>query len=281
MGTKMQDITDIINYILYLKNKCGLSISIHAAEGDDLIVNSDLINFNIHDNSYCIYIKTQPGAQERCVNQQRKVLSKCQNGMFCGTCYAGVREYVYPILNAGETVGFISVSGCRAETPEIYWEAMAKKFAAPYEKVQKMYGCLKEELPPKGETDTLLIPLCRMLELAYLKYEKGNLKKSLVDEVQLYVKRHHTQNITLEDVGDYLSCSCSYISHSFKKQTGLSFREYLTSIRLENAKLLLRCSDLTVTEIAFSVGFDNSNYFSNVFKKCVGMSPMAYRRSVR
>jgi AraC-like DNA-binding protein len=52
----------------------------------------------------------------------------------------------------------------------------------------------------------------------------------------------------------------------------------LTSLRIEDAKLLLLNSELTVTEIAFSVGYGDSNYFSNIFKQKVGMSPRDYRK---
>ena len=87
--------------------------------------------------------------------------------------------------------------------------------------------------------------------------------------------------LTIEDVCKRYSCSRSHISHCFKKQTGYTFREYLTNVRLENAKSLLQYSGLTITEIAFSVGFNDSNYFSNVFKAQMGISPMKYRKSLK
>ena len=61
--------------------------------------------------------------------------------------------------------------------------------------------------------------------------------------------------------------------------TGKGFREYLTELRLTDAASLLRYSELSVTEIAYSVGFCESNYFSNVFKKQYGISPKDYRKN--
>lgn len=134
-------------------------------------------------------------------------------------------------------------------------------------------------MPPKEEIDALVLPLSDMLELAYIKSEGGaDASDELVGRVERYVKKNHTRNITLDDVCREFSCSRSSISHLFKKRTGKSFREYLTDIRIEDAKTLLSYSGLSVTEIALSVGFSDSNYFSGVFKASTGVTPMAYRR---
>lgn len=282
MEACMYDINDIKNYILYLRNKCGLSITLHTMEDENIIVPSELFTFNIHDNSYCICVKSSPEAFGHCIKRQNLIKEKCSEGAFCGVCYAGVKEYVYPITKQGKTVGFICVSGYRCDNAESYIEAVADKYHLSAERLNESYHSLKSEMPTKEETDTLLIPLCNMLELAYIKSESGVDKdEPLTDKIIRYIKRYHTQDITLEDICKEFSCSRSHISHMFKKCTGKSFREYLTGVRLSDAESLLKYSELSVTEIAFSVGFADANYFSGVFKKRVGMSPMAYRRSVR
>jgi len=278
----MYDITHIKNYILFLKRHCGLSVTLHPIGRESLILTSELITFNIHDNPYCVYVKSFPGAQKHCIERQRKIIKKCESGSFCGSCFAGVREFVYPIRNGREIVGFISVSGYRTPDAESYVNSTAKTYFIPIESLTDAYGTLKEHMPSKEEIDTLLIPLCNMLELAYIRTENDNEKEEhLIDAVIRYIKKHHTQSIKLEDVCRQFACSRSYISHTFKKETGRTFKEYLTEIRIEDAKALLRYSGLSVTEIAFSVGMGNSNYFSGVFKRHVGVSPASYRKSQR
>lgn len=278
----MYDVTEIKRYILYLKNTCGLAISIHPAEEDAFIVHSELMRFAIHDNSYCACVKTCPQAYSRCLAQQKKVHRKYSTGPFCGTCHAGVKEFVYPIMGDGKYMGFISVSGYRDPAGGQYTEALAKVYPISRARLEGAYMSLKPELPSREALDTLIAPLCRMLELAYLKTAAVPVHTlALPEQVMRYIRLNHTRSITLGDICAHFGCSRSHISHSFKAHTGCHIREYLTTVRLEDARSLLHYSDLSVTEIAFSVGFSDSNYFSNVFKKYTGMSPLAYRRSVR
>ncbi len=282
MVAAMYDIKHIKNYILFLKKHCGLSVTLHPLGRESLILTSELITFNIHDNPYCVYVKSFPEAQKHCIKRQKKIIKKCEDGAFCGSCFAGVREFVYPIRNSQEVVGFISVSGYRSEHAESYIRSVAETYFIPIESLTAAYKTLKEQMPSKEEIDTLLIPLCNMLELAYVRSENDNKKEEcLIDAVIRYIKQYHTQNIKIEDVCRQFACSRSHISHMFKQHTGKTFREYLTEIRLEDAKALLRYSELGVTEIAFSVGMGNSSYFSSVFKRYVGVSPAAYRKAQR
>ncbi len=131
----------------------------------------------------------------------------------------------------------------------------------------------------KEQMDKLIEPLCNILDLSYAP-DITNENSNIIKEVKVYLEKHRSQNITSEDICKDLSCSRSHISHKFKAQTGMSMREYLTKLRINDAKKLLKFSELTITEIAFITGFNSSNYFTNVFKKEVGMSPGAYRKKV-
>ncbi len=129
------------------------------------------------------------------------------------------------------------------------------------------------------QMNKLIEPLRNMLDLSY--NPEINETSDITKEVKQYIEQHRSQNITSEDICKNLSCSRSHISHQFKTQTGMSIREYLTKLRLNDAKQLLKYSDLTVTEIAFTTGFSSSNYFTNVFKKELGISPGTYRKQAR
>ena len=260
-------ITEIKNYIIFLKKDCDLAITLHPLENEHLISNSELILFNVHENPHCIYVKTFPAAFEHCIYRQKKILEKCKSGAFCGTCYAGVQEYVYPIYDSNSLVGFISVSGYKNKIYRSYIEKCSAKFNIPLESLQKTILSLKNKMPDKIYVDILINPLIRMLELAYIKLSDIKCSTNIIDDVIKYTNRHYQENITLNQICTIFSKSRSFISHTFKKETGQSFREYLISVRLRAAKSLLLYSNLSISEIAYSVGFNDSNYFSNTFKK--------------
>ena len=276
----MQLTKAIKKYILYLKKECNLLISLHAGDFDKIVLSDDLMQFNIHDNSYCAYIKSSSNAQSCCIQKQRRVTEKCSTGAFCGVCHAGVVEFIYPINNNSVTVGFISVSGYKSDKSSIYIDAVSKKYKLSKESLISAYDTLKDDIPSKTFIDTLIIPLYCMLELAYHRQAEPQANtQSFCDNIVEYIKQNHTQNITSEDICRHFFCSRSTISHKFNKYMGMSIKSYINVLRIEDAKYLLKYSDLNITEIAFLVGFRDSNYFTGIFKKMVGLSPTAYRKS--
>ena len=277
----MNDITAIKNYILYLKKECSLAITLHSC-GSNLILKKDLLVFNIHENPYCIFVKNSKAAYEHCIQKQAKVVEKCKNGSFCGVCYAGVKEYVYPVFFDNNVVGFICVSGFSCENGEEYVTAVAKKYDFPYDILLSTYKSLKNEIPEKAYVDTLIYPLCHMLELAHIKavYDVEH-ENTLIYRIIHYLKRFYTQEITSETLCREFHCSRSHLSRIFNEQTKMSIREYINSLRIESAKRLLRDTKLEIAEIASSIGFSEPNYFTAVFKKYTKLSPSAYRKAQR
>lgn len=94
-----------------------------------------------------------------------------------------------------------------------------------------------------------------------------------------FMTRNYHRNIRLEDVAGELEISKEYLCSLFKKETGESFVGFLTQVRIEQAKKLLRKTDKKILEIAMDTGFESLHYFSRIFKKVAGQSPAEYRNS--
>jgi two-component system, response regulator YesN len=104
-----------------------------------------------------------------------------------------------------------------------------------------------------------------------------NYYKKLADSVKKYIHEHYTENISLESMSQELTFHPNYISRIFKEEFGENFIDYLTNHRIEVAKELLRNDKrLNVFDIADRVGYSNPKYFSKVFKKVVGVTPVEY-----
>ncbi len=108
-------------------------------------------------------------------------------------------------------------------------------------------------------------------------YEKRS--KVLIENAKKYIETHYSSQLSYRDVAREVFISPSYFLALFKRETGVTFVDYLTSVRIERAKNLLLSTDLSITHIAYDVGFSNSNYFSNLFRKAVGVSASEFRRN--
>ncbi len=280
----MDRIESIKSYILFLITQCGLSVTLHPLESERIIGASELMQFNIHDNPYCAAIKASPQGKARCLAQQRRVLAHCnkEKGSFCGVCHAGVFEFVYPLYDGKSIIGFISVGGYASAQRESYLARKVQDATLPESELKKAYHTLKTSIPDKKQIDTLLFPLFQMLELAWrTTASEDSAQSTPISRICEYIRQNFTADLCAQVLCQEFSCSRSYLSHAFKQQTGKSVAAYLTDVRLSYAKHLLRYSAMNVTQIAFSTGFEDSNYFSTVFKKHEGLSPLAYRKKVK
>lgn len=92
------------------------------------------------------------------------------------------------------------------------------------------------------------------------------------------IKEKYNTDINLEKMAKMTSMNMSYLSVLFKKETGENYIDYLTNYRINISKKLLRSSKASITEIALSVGYCNSSYFTRVFTRLVGQTPTHYRQ---
>ncbi|MBY0224040.1 MULTISPECIES: helix-turn-helix domain-containing protein [Sporosarcina] len=115
-----------------------------------------------------------------------------------------------------------------------------------------------------------------------LQVNEGHNEQSLksVQEILQYIEEHFQEEIGLETVAAQVNLSPNYVSAIFKQTTGSSFSYYVTDRRMKKAKHLLEDFNMTVYEIAETIGYSSSQYFSRVFKNHVGMTPSAYRNSL-
>ena len=97
-------------------------------------------------------------------------------------------------------------------------------------------------------------------------------------QVMLYLTKNFAENISLMSMAKVVHMNPSYFSTVFKKNFGLNFKDCLTKIRMEKALSLLRNEDLRTYELAERVGFTDARYFSELFKKTYGKTPMEFKR---
>lgn len=118
------------------------------------------------------------------------------------------------------------------------------------------------------------------------------LKKSIMSNVHYsddivvkkmleYIRKHYHEDVSLEELADYMGFTSSYVCAIFKKRVGKSYLECIHQNRLEEAKILLLESDYTIEHIAEAVGYKSGTQFGRVFRKYEGVSPSMYRISAK
>ena len=92
-----------------------------------------------------------------------------------------------------------------------------------------------------------------------------------------YIDRHYPEDLTLNTVADHVFLNREYLSRRFKQEVGVTFSEYLTSLRLRCAKELLETTELRISEVASRIGIPNVSYFSTIFRREFGRAPSEVR----
>jgi len=117
---------------------------------------------------------------------------------------------------------------------------------------------------------------------AYISESRNDNHAEKMNELKLYIKEHLSEDLSLEGLAARVHLSSNYVSTLFGTITGESFTEYLNRVRLEcAAQMLVSQMELTVAEVAISVGYRNSQYFCTRFKIKYGITPLQYRNLER
>ncbi|MCM1542737.1 MAG: AraC family transcriptional regulator [Blautia sp.] len=123
--------------------------------------------------------------------------------------------------------------------------------------------------------------LLMLMRYSVMNEEEPQLLNSRDADILLatrYIYKNYRKPLSLEEVSAQAALSPTYFSKKFKQVTGMGFKEYLNFVRLKHAQTALLTTDNTITDIALENGFNDSNYFKDLFKKVYGKSPREFRK---
>lgn len=125
-------------------------------------------------------------------------------------------------------------------------------------------------------SELLIRVLDRFMECAF---SLKNLKnRDLIFRAMDYIRKHYAENITLEQVADDVGLNPNYFSKLFKEETQMSYKDYVNRVRIEAGKQLLLQGN-PLAEVSQLLGYNDQSYFSKVFKKTTGVTPLQWKRS--
>lgn len=151
----------------------------------------------------------------------------------------------------------------------------------PKEQIEEACGNYKELLSldsPEKMADYLKKSLAQTLKLRADSSETHSV--TIISEAQKYILEHYSDNeLSLSTIADAIGMSPTHLSHVFSKETGNTLVEYITNVRMESAKVLLRSTNQTSAEIGMNVGYSDPHYFYYIFKKTQNVTPKEFRNS--
>lgn len=231
----------------------------------------------VHATAFCDCMKQRPGAMDRCIRCKGKAIDKArgEKEAFAGLCTFGAFEACYPVFRGdvllcivfvGNIIGkesdLLSRSGLGANDPIL--DTMHRNMTEA--------DCLK-----------VCSVVASYITLLYdsMPEARENSIHATIAAVRSYVDTYFFHEISLTSLAKLYHYNEKYLGTLFKKQTGVSFLEYLNSKRLKHARMLLESSPENIMDIAIKSGFNNVTYFNRLFKSKYGMTPSKYRASCK
>ena len=146
-------------------------------------------------------------------------------------------------------------------------------------------SAIKESTEKRRFASLFMHDLIECIFIMFLRNQQSKIMKTIPQEgaihtALIYIQSHYTSVLSLHDVAAHVFLSDSYFSRIFHLKTGMTFKKYLSNLRLAYAAKLLRSSSLSVTEICFDCGFTSFSHFSRSFREMYETSPGEYRNSV-
>lgn len=190
------------------------------------------------------------------------------------------------ILDTFSTNSYVVTAEHKRMLAEILREGMSV-FAPPYDTPNITDMKKREEYPYgadqmiKLRLEMFLITLVRDFVEESSVPSFSAINENSAEDIKRYIDEHYTENIQLDNICFIFGTNKTSLCKNFKNAYGTTILGYINSLKLQEAKRLLRQNKLSVTEISEKLGFTSIHYFCKFFKKTTGNSPVEYSRSIR
>lgn len=242
-------------------------------------------------NPFCKLMASINPVCDECLRTQAKLRKLAHEGPKTVKCFAGLCETAVPLkvkgdassqlhtghvfLSAPKAVGFKKVeSHLRKRGINLNWKLAEKAWLSGRVMSPRKYQAFVKLL----EAFTLHLKTCGSDTPDRITDSRD--LPPLMEKAKAYIQAHSSRELSLRHVARLVNLSPNHFCRRFKAATGLSFTEFLSQTRLENAKQLLRADPAArISEVAYASGFQSISRFNRVFRQNIGTSPREYRDS--
>ncbi|MEI7911859.1 MAG: helix-turn-helix domain-containing protein [Verrucomicrobiota bacterium] len=277
----------VLDYADAFRQATGLALKLLAGDSPPAPV-----PFGCHHDAFCKLLSLMPRGCSRCHLEHARIRQQAASTLEHqqGCCPAGMAYVAVPVVVHSEHVATLAAGQVflQKPTPQ-HFEHIVRQL--PEWKVGTNLACLREAyLHSRVITASEFEGMTRLLRIfaGHLAHYAATclLQPCTTDPPGValgkdFARQHAAESISMPDAARHGHLSACYFCKIFKKSTGLTFTEYVSRLRVENAKRCLADIHQRVSEIALACGFDSIPHFNRVFKRFAGMPPTAYRASLQ
>ena len=264
---------EIISVLSELHNISGFRISLHGMDFEEIAAYPEKAL------PFCAYVHSCRGEHARCLKSDAeacKIVRGGENALIY-KCRYGLTEVICPLHTLGSPAGYLMMGQARDESVDEEFLKSALNLLGAGDETDMLTKSVPSISAEKTASFAKIMTICAEY-MTLINALPGN-KPSTAELTRLYVYENFREKITMKDICAALGRTKSAICPAFKEKYGVTVMDYLTELRIEEAKKMLSETDMTVSEISDEIGFSETSYFSKVFFKTVGKSPSHYRRS--
>ena len=220
------------------------------------------------NNPLCTAIQSTREGYERCIASDRALLKKCTASRCreCHTCHAGLVDVAVPIYDGDRLLGYIILGQMKSDTG----------FTGD-ERLRPLYDSLplysEAQIRAISSVAEMLARTVLFENLLHPSYRRG------IEEAISYIDAHLSERLTVSTIAKSTYVSKTALYEAFHKQFSCTVGEYVNDRRLSRSRELLQGTAQSVEAIAQAVGFASTAYYSRMFKKKYGVSPLRFRQS--
>lgn len=232
----------------------------------------------VHDNPYCDLMKdVVDDTQARCIRCRYRAIEKaCREKIpFAGLCTFGLFESCYPVFQGDVPLCVICVGNILSDEEQV----LQRSGLQPDDPV---LDTLQRDMPESVcfQISSVIASFILMQYNAIEDIQTPSIHPT-VAAIRDHVDSFFYQKLSLETLAQQYHYNEKYLGNLFKRNMGISFRDYLNNCRLKYARGRLTDTTSSIVDIASQAGFSNVTYFNRVFKEKYGVTPSKYREKHR
>ncbi len=238
-----------------------------------------------NENPFCALLAERPATLSVCLQAHEEMIRHTGDLPHTVTCPFGLTETAVPIKLGQRTIGYLRIgqvlrhTPARSDTTKMSRE-LARNGVGFTGEIRKAWE-KNPFIPPEKYNAIVRLLTFFADQLSALSNqlvtEKNNAEPPLILKAREYIDKHKTEELSLANVAKAAGASVFHFCKVFHKATGLKFTDYVTRVRLEDARTRLLNPNLRISEIAYDVGFQSLTQFNRTFKRVFGQSPSDFR----